>query len=120
MKTAVGTFLEWFMLQIPKYVAHKVAHEVSLLPKAKDGKDGKKGKDGVSVVESEIALDGHLVFKLSDGRIIDAGPLPETEKQGAVHVAGNAWQIYTADTPPAHPYVNQLWLATNVRTCGQT
>lgn len=82
-------------------------------PQGADGKTGKagvKGKDGISVVDSEIALDGHLVFKLSDGRMIDAGPLPEAEKQGAVHVSGNAWQITVASTPPDNPQLNQLWL----------
>src|SRR3990172_9218974 len=45
----------------------------------KDGKignDGKDGKDGVSVVDAEVAADDHLVFKLSNGNIIDAGELP--------------------------------------------
>ena len=77
----------------------------------KDGKDGKKGKEGVSVVESEIAIDGHLVFKLSDGRIIDAGPLPEpSASDPAVFVAGNAWQIQVSAAPPTNPQVNDLWL----------
>ena len=39
------------------------------------GKDGKDGEDGVSVVDAEIAVDNHLVLKLSDGSEIDAGSL---------------------------------------------
>ena len=31
-------------------------------PAGKDGKAGKAGKDGVSVVDSEVAADGHLVL----------------------------------------------------------
>lgn len=42
----------------------------------KDGKDGADGKNGVSVVDSEIAADDHLVLKLSNGKIIDVGELP--------------------------------------------
>lgn len=41
----------------------------------KDGKDGKQGQDGLSVVDAEIAVDNHLVLKLSDGSEIDAGAL---------------------------------------------
>ena len=83
-------------------------------PPGQDGKYGKagaKGKDGVSVVDSEIAADNHLVFKLSDGRIIDAGELPEIGSgPGGVFVAGNAWQITVSATAPANPEVNALWL----------
>lgn len=80
-------------------------------PEGKAGKDGKQGKQGVSITSSEIALDGHLVFKLSDGRIIDAGPLPEPKTgEDRVFVSGNAWQIEVSATPPANPQLNQLWL----------
>jgi len=53
----------------------------------KDGKDGvgkigPAGKQGVSVVDAEIAVDDHLVMKLSNGDIIDAGELPKAEKSG--------------------------------------
>lgn len=76
----------------------------------KDGKDGKTGKAGVSVVDSEIAADGHLVFKLSDGRMIDAGPLPENDSTSGVFVSGNAWQIAVSATAPSNPQLNDLWL----------
>ena len=78
-------------------------------PAGKGGKDGKAGKAGVSVVDSEIAADNHLVFKLSDGRIIDAGPLPETGGNGQVFVSGNAWQITVSATAPDNPQENDLW-----------
>ena len=74
------------------------------------GPKGKAGKDGVSVVDSEIAADGHLVFTLSDGRIIDAGELPTGEGNGQVFVSGNAWQITVAATAPSNPALNDLWL----------
>ena len=81
----------------------------------KDGKDGKrgpKGADGVSVVDAEIAVDDHLVLKLSDGKIIDAGELPKADgtQSSSVHVSGNAYQITVSATAPSNPQVNDLWL----------
>ena len=76
----------------------------------KDGKPGKAGKAGTSVVDAEVALDGHLVFKLSDGRIIDAGPIPEAEQAASgMFVSGNAWQIAVSATAPPDPQLNDLW-----------
>jgi hypothetical protein len=46
----------------------------------KDGQDGAKGQDGISVVDAEIAIDGHLVFTLSDGRVLDVGELDVNSK----------------------------------------
>ena len=73
---------------------------------------GKVGPQGVSVVDAEVAADDHLVLKLSDGKIIDAGELPvgRIVEQAAIHVAGNAWQITVSSTAPANPQLNQLWL----------
>ena len=80
----------------------------------KDGKNGSagaKGDNGVSVIDAEIAVDDHLVLKLSDGAIIDAGELPKADaKHSSVHVAGNAWQITVSATAPDNPQLNQLWL----------
>ena len=76
----------------------------------KDGKDGKDGKHGVSVVDAEIAVADHLVFKLSDGEIIDVGELPSSGKsESNVHVAGNAWQITVSATAPDNPALYALW-----------
>lgn len=77
-----------------------------------DGKTGKSGKHGVSVVDAEIAADDHLVFKLSDGEIIDAGELPKADgmQSSSVHVAGNAYQITVSTVEPTNPQVNDLWL----------
>ena len=76
----------------------------------KAGADGTDGKDGVSVVDAEIAADGNLVFKLSDGKIIDAGELPTGNGTNAgVFVSGNAAQITVSSTAPANPQLNQLW-----------
>ena len=78
----------------------------------KDGKAGAKGKDGVAVIDAEIAADDHLVLKLSNGGIIDAGELPKADaaQQSSVHVAGNAWQVTVSATAPAGPQLNDLWL----------
>lgn len=76
-----------------------------------DGKAGKNGKDGVSVVNSEIAADGHLVFTLSNGKIIDAGDIDLIGKQQmmiSTQVAQD--QITVSATAPASPVLNQLWL----------
>lgn len=76
-----------------------------------DGKSGKNGKDGISVVGSEIAADGHLVFTLSNGKIIDAGDLDAIGSQSMVvstQVAQD--QITVSATAPASPQLNQLWL----------
>ena len=53
----------------------------------KDGVDGKDGADGVSVVDAEIAVDGSLIFKLSDGKIIDVGELSDGSRNN-VFVSG--------------------------------
>ena len=74
------------------------------------GPKGKDGTNGVSVIDSEIAADNHLVFKLSDGRIIDAGSLPEAGSNGQVFVSGNAWQVTVSATAPTTPALNDLWL----------
>jgi len=80
--------------------------------KGDTGAVGKDGKQGVSVVDAEVAADDHLVLKLSNGKIIDAGELPTGNSKGysAVHVAGNAWQITVSSTAPAEPQLNDLWL----------
>ena len=39
------------------------------------GDQGDQGDQGVSVIEATVALDNHLVFKLSDGNEIDAGEI---------------------------------------------
>lgn len=82
-------------------------------PKGADGKDGKagrSGKDGVSVVDAEVDFDGHLMIKLSDGRMVDAGMLPEVKSGSGTFVSGNAWQITVSATAPSNPALNDLWL----------
>lgn len=79
--------------------------------KGDTGPMGKAGKAGVSVVDAEVAADGNLVLKLSDGKLIDAGELPKAgSTTGGVFVAGNAWQIAVSSTAPSSPQVNDLWL----------
>lgn len=80
-------------------------------PKGDNGKPGKNGKDGISVIDAEVAADDHLVLKLSNGEIIDAGELPTGRtEQASVFVAGNAWQIAVSSAAPSSPQVNDLWL----------
>ena len=81
--------------------------------KGDPGAVGKAGKTGVSVVDAEVAADGNLVFKLSDGKIIDAGELPTGKGSGEVFVSGNAWQITVSSTAPPNPQLNQLWYDTS-------
>ena len=76
----------------------------------KDGKDGKIGKDGVSVVDSEIAADGHLVLNLSNGKIIDAGNIVQGNGNGEMYSITHATpQIVVSLTAPPNPQPNDLW-----------
>ena len=106
MNTSLGIFAEWIVGQIPQYIDKKISAKV------KNVKPGVNGKDGVSVVDAEIAVDDHLVLKLSDGKIIDAGELPKADgtQSSSVHVAGNAYQITVSATEPSNPSLNDLWL----------
>jgi len=77
------------------------------------GKDGKKGVQGVSVVDAEIAVDDHLVLKLSDGKIVDAGELPSmstTKVQQIISTSLQNQQITVSATAPSDPSLNDLWL----------
>jgi hypothetical protein len=78
----------------------------------KDGKNGKDGKDGVSIVDSWIAADNHLMLQMSDGKEIDAGDLAAID--GHVQQIMNTqlanYQITVSTTPPGSPQVNDLWL----------
>ena len=76
----------------------------------KDGKDGKTGKAGASVVEADIAADNHLVFKLSNGSLIDAGELPIKNTDAVYNTQVAQDQITVSATAPSSPYLNQLWL----------
>ena len=76
-----------------------------------DGKAGKNGKDGVSVISSEIAADGHLVFTLSNGKIIDAGDIDLIgSRQMMISTQLANQQITVSPTAPQSPQLNQLWL----------
>lgn len=77
------------------------------------GKDGKKGVQGVSVVDAEVAADDHLVLKLSDGNIIDAGELPNFDSgkiQQIISTSLQNQQITVSATEPSNPSLNDLWL----------
>ena len=77
-----------------------------------DGKTGKAGKHGVSVIDAEIAVDDHLVLKLSDGEIIDAGELPSVDSNKIQHIISSQLpnnQVYVSAIAPSNPSVNDLW-----------
>ncbi len=81
----------------------------------RDGKDavGKNGKNGVSVVDAEIAADDHLVLKLSDGKIVDAGELPSMNSGKIQQILSTQVardQITVSAVAPTTPQVNDLWL----------
>jgi hypothetical protein len=77
-----------------------------------EGKPGRDGKNGVSVVNSEIAADDHLILNLSNGKIVDAGLLPSSAKPGYISTQLANFQIVVSDVAPANPSVNDLWLDT--------
>ena len=105
--TALGRFAEWLLGQIPPFVEKTVANAGKNLPESK----GADGKDGVSVVDSEIALDGHLVLKLSNGKIIDAGELVDvvSENVRTTFTQYARDQIIVSRTAPPNPSVGDLW-----------
>ena len=77
----------------------------------KAGKDGATGKAGVSVVDSEIAADGHLVFTLSNGEILDAGDMDVMGNQQMIVSTQLANpQITVSSTEPQSPQLKDLWL----------
>ena len=108
MKTAFGLFASWLMEQIPDFVRSEVGKAVAQIPKPKDGERGPKG---ISVVDAEVALDGNLVLKLSDGNIIDAGEIvQQVAKNSYFHSKQLAnFQIVVSSTVPPNPSVNDLW-----------
>lgn len=76
----------------------------------KDGKQGLRGIQGVSVVDAEIAADGNFVFKLSNGKEIDAGSPIDIKQRGLqinTAVANN--QVTVSATAPDNPSVGALW-----------
>jgi hypothetical protein len=81
-------------------------------PVGPDGKPGRDGKNGVSVVNSEIAADDHLILNLSNGKIVDAGLLPSSSKSGYISTQLANFQIIVSDVAPANPSLNDLWLDT--------
>ena len=79
----------------------------------RDGKDGRTGKAGVSVVDAEIAADNHLVLKLSNDKVIDAGDLSfgmENARNVQINTQLANYQITVSTTAPGSPQVNDLWL----------
>jgi len=79
-------------------------------PRGLAGPKGKDGKDGISVIDSEVDIDGHLVLKLSNGSIIDAGELPMSDDYKTVlQTIMNKPQITVSATAPPNPQPNDLW-----------
>jgi hypothetical protein len=79
--------------------------------KGDTGKVGPKGPKGVSVVDAEVALDGNLVLKLSDGTLIDAGEIvQQVTKSSQTYLKQlSNFQIVVSSTAPQSPQVNDLW-----------
>lgn len=79
--------------------------------KGDTGPVGAKGLQGVSVVDAEVAIDGNLVLKLSDGNIIDAGEIvQQVAKNSYFHSKQLAnFQIVVSSVAPSNPSVNDLW-----------
>ena len=79
--------------------------------KGDTGPMGKQGLQGVSVVDAEVALDGNLVLKLSNGDEIDAGEIvQQVAKSTVIHSKQLAnFQIIVSSTAPSNPSVNDLW-----------
>lgn len=79
--------------------------------KGDPGKVGPKGSQGVSVVDAEVALDGNLVLKLSDGSIIDAGEIVQqvTKHSQTFLKQLSNFQITVSSTAPLAPNLNDLW-----------
>ena len=95
-------------------------------PKGADGRDGapgakgtkgdtgpvgKTGQQGISVVDAEVALDGNLVIKLSNGNIIDAGEIVQqiTKSSQTFLKQLSNYQIVVSSTAPQSPQINDLW-----------
>lgn len=77
----------------------------------KDGVDGEDGKDGVSVVDAEVAADGSLVLKLSDGAEIDAGPIL-TGKSSDSSILVQQYsgpRIYVQANEPTGAAIGDIW-----------
>lgn len=79
----------------------------------KDGKNGVNGKNGIAgvgVIDADIAIDDHLVLKLSNGDIIDAGELPKAKATAFISTSGYSKQITVSHFPPSNPELYDLWL----------
>ena len=103
MNSSIGIFNQWLMGQIPRYIDNKISLKIGKI---------KDGKHGVSVIDAEIAADDHLVLKLSDGEIIDAGELPGVDSSKIQHIISTQLpnnQVYVSATAPSNPSVNDLW-----------
>ena len=81
-------------------------------PSGKSGSQGKDGEKGVSIVDAEVAMDGHLVLKLSNKDIIDAGEIVQqvAKSQHILSTQVAKDQITVSDTAPRDPQLNDLWL----------
>ena len=77
----------------------------------KDGVDGQDGKDGVSVVDAEVAADGALVIKLSDGKEISVD-LPAGAGGDSVVSYKQTWagpRVFVSATAPVNPQQGDVW-----------
>lgn len=64
-----------------------------------------------TVEEASVELDGHLIIRMSSGRIIDAGKI-DTNSNKIIATASNKDQIILSPTEPVSPQLNDLWIQT--------
>lgn len=64
-----------------------------------------------TVEDVSVELDGHLIIRMSSGRIIDAGKI-ESPANKVIATSTNKDQIVLSATEPTNPQVNDLWIQT--------
>jgi hypothetical protein len=63
------------------------------------------------VEEASVEIDGHLIIRMSSGRIIDAGKI-ESPANKVIATSTNKDQIILSSTAPSNPQLNDLWIQT--------
>ena len=62
-----------------------------------------------TVVGADVELDGHLIIRMSSGRIIDAGKI-DSPSNRVIATSSNRDQIIISATQPTSPQINDLWV----------
>ena len=64
-----------------------------------------------TVESADVEIDGHLIIRMSSGRIIDAGKIDTTSNK-VIATSSNKDQIILSPTAPVSPQINDLWIQT--------